>query len=297
MRVPADPRHPAQRIRRRRSCSRPAILERLPYLGTATATGGHVEWYPFYPLDFERDTAHLTLEQEAVYRRLIDWYMIHGGAPADDDRALANIARVSQEVWAGMAEIIRAFFVSTGTRLQHARCEHELNVQTQRKKRDATIKRKQRQAKLLKQLNGGVGGLSENVHQMSSDKTRQDSIEEANASSPPIAPQVYVRRNLVDLSAWEPTEEDRAYAREWGQDPDRVLTDIRGWCANAPASKSRKKDPSAFWQGWCRRAADHNRPAPARNGGWGSSGNGQGAGGVMEAVARVVARKAGRGGL
>lgn len=60
----------------------------------------------------------------------------------------------------------------------------------------------------------------------------------------------------TDVGSWEPDAEDREYARGQGRDPERILADIRGWAANQPPGKRRKLDPIAFWQGWCRRAAD-----------------------------------------
>jgi uncharacterized protein YdaU (DUF1376 family) len=48
-------------------------------------------WFPWYPAHFKRDTVHLSLEEDAIYRRLIDYYMETRQALPDDMNALARI--------------------------------------------------------------------------------------------------------------------------------------------------------------------------------------------------------------
>lgn len=93
---------------------------------------------------------------------------------------------------------------------------------------------------------------------------------------------------VIDLATWEPGDADRRYAEVHGLDAARVLADLRGWAANVAAAKRTKRDPSAFWQSWCRRDAD--RPAGRNRGGFGSSGaRGSRAQGLLAAAAEVIA--------
>jgi uncharacterized protein YdaU (DUF1376 family) len=95
-----------------------------------------MDWYPWYPADFERDTLHLTLAEEGAYRRLIDKYMVVvRGALPDDDVALARMIGVSVETWQSVAVKVRSFFRAKDGVLRHKRCEQELAFQCARKER------------------------------------------------------------------------------------------------------------------------------------------------------------------
>lgn len=88
-----------------------------------------MEWFPWYPADFERDTYHLTLAQDGAYRRLIDKYMILREALPDDDAALARIIGVGFEEWVSVAPVVRKFFRAKDGKLTHKRCAAELRAQ------------------------------------------------------------------------------------------------------------------------------------------------------------------------
>jgi hypothetical protein len=99
---------------------------------------------------------------------------------------------------------------------------------------------------------------------------------------------------FADLAAWEPGDADRRYAEAHGLDAARVLADLRAWAANATRAKRSKRDPSAFWQSWCRRDAD--RAAQRNRGVLGQSGpRGPGTQGLLAAAAEVIAFDALRG--
>ena len=90
------------------------------------------KWYPFNPIDFRKDTYHLSAAAEGIYRRLIDEYMLTRGSLPDSDASLAGIARVDQYEWETHKAVIRPFFKSQNGRLFHKRCEMELNAQAMR---------------------------------------------------------------------------------------------------------------------------------------------------------------------
>ena len=50
-------------------------------------------WYKWYPGDYLADTMHLSLEADAVYRRVLDALWTHGPLP-DDPRQLSRILRL-----------------------------------------------------------------------------------------------------------------------------------------------------------------------------------------------------------
>ena len=88
-----------------------------------------MEWFPWYPALYRADTMHLTAEQDGVYRRLIDEYMITRRPLPDNDHALARIAGLGLDQWVGMAQTVRAFFKASDGLLRHKRCDAELERQ------------------------------------------------------------------------------------------------------------------------------------------------------------------------
>jgi uncharacterized protein YdaU (DUF1376 family) len=91
-----------------------------------------MEWYPWYPTDFQNDTWHLSLAEEGAYRRLIDEYMRRRGPLPDDNRALAAIVRVGLEEWSVIAPVVRKFFRARDGNLSHKRCQQEILAQNTR---------------------------------------------------------------------------------------------------------------------------------------------------------------------
>lgn len=90
------------------------------------------DWYPFFIVEYRRDTYHLTAAQHGIYRQLIDEYMMSRKPLPDHDLSLAGIARVSAQEWSEHATVVRAFFQSRDGKLFHKRCEQELHAQRMR---------------------------------------------------------------------------------------------------------------------------------------------------------------------
>lgn len=101
---------------------------------------GFEYWYPWYPVAFRRDTMHLTLEQDGLYRRLIDHYMETRQPIPNNDIAIARIAGVSTETWLSLKDVILPFFAikqndgkSDCAILCHKKCDKVLSNQTPEK--------------------------------------------------------------------------------------------------------------------------------------------------------------------
>jgi uncharacterized protein YdaU (DUF1376 family) len=94
-----------------------------------------MDWYPWYPTDFRRDTYSLSLAEDGAYRRLIDEYMLNRGDLPDDNQALARIIGVGLDEWLAVAPRVRTFFRFKEGRLIHKRCEIEIAAQNRRMER------------------------------------------------------------------------------------------------------------------------------------------------------------------
>jgi len=101
-----------------------------------------LDWYPWYVLDFRRDTLRLSLAQEGAYRRLIDEYMLTRGPLPDDDVSLARILGTGLPDWLNVAQAVRPYFKSKGGQLFHSRCDQEIRAQDMRSGRRSERARK-----------------------------------------------------------------------------------------------------------------------------------------------------------
>lgn len=88
-----------------------------------------MHWYSWYWAKYESDTLHLNLEQDAIYRRLIDWYMSHQSPIPDNDQAICSICRITADKWSEHSEVIRAFFRPRGNKLTLKLCDEQLHTQ------------------------------------------------------------------------------------------------------------------------------------------------------------------------
>jgi uncharacterized protein YdaU (DUF1376 family) len=109
-----------------------------------------LDWYPWYPIDYRRDTLRLTLAEDGAYRRLIDEYMIRRGPLPDDDVSLARILGIGMLDWLNVGEVVRRFFQARHGLLYHRRCEIEMRAQDMRKERRMAASRKANFVKALK---------------------------------------------------------------------------------------------------------------------------------------------------
>ena len=66
---------------------------------------------PWFIMDYQKDTMHLTLEEDGLYRRMLDmhWLTKGKGLP-DDDLRLANTLRVDMATWLRLKPMMAPFF-------------------------------------------------------------------------------------------------------------------------------------------------------------------------------------------
>jgi len=136
-------------------------------------------WYPFFVVDYRRDTYHLTLEEDAAYRRLIDEYMVTREALPNDDAALARIVGIPKTDWTRLAIKVRRFFHARNDKLWHKRCELELREQSARHNLLANAGKKGGMTTALKR-NGLVSHAAARLQPRSStlQRKKEDTIRE-----------------------------------------------------------------------------------------------------------------------
>ena len=101
-----------------------------------------MDWYRWFPSLYAESTLHLSLEQDAIYRRLIDWYMA-GRMPLPCQAiALARICQISLDKWLEHESVLTRFLIKKGDKYHIKRCDIELDRQdsTSRKLGEAALK-------------------------------------------------------------------------------------------------------------------------------------------------------------
>lgn len=100
-----------------------------------------IPYMPLYVADYEADTAHLSIEEDGVYMRLLRLcWRTPGCSLPDDDEWIKRRLRVSESEWQRVAApIIAEFFKRDKGRLFSVRLhrEHERINDTHQKRRDA----------------------------------------------------------------------------------------------------------------------------------------------------------------
>lgn len=84
-------------------------------------------WYAFYPADYQRRTAGLTMVQDGAYRRLMDQYYLTGDPlPANADELLRICRAFADDERAAVTHVLARFFVLSDDGWHHERIDSEL---------------------------------------------------------------------------------------------------------------------------------------------------------------------------
>lgn len=95
--------------------------------------------YPFHPGDYIKDTVHLTLEEDATYRRALDHYYDTEAPLASDKQTLSKRLRVSEQT---LSAVLAEFFIETPEGWRHKRCDEEIErykVKSEKAKRAGSL--------------------------------------------------------------------------------------------------------------------------------------------------------------
>lgn len=86
-----------------------------------------LSWYPFYPGDYSRDTAHLSIIEHGAYRLLLDHYYSSGGPLPANAQQLHRICRAFADAeQAAIATVLSQFFTLEDDGYHHHRADTEI---------------------------------------------------------------------------------------------------------------------------------------------------------------------------
>lgn len=170
----------------------------------------------FYVADYLADTMHLTAEEHGAYMLLIFNYWQTGKPLLDDDRRLANIARVSSERWTDVKRSLTEYFVCVDGVLKHPRIEADLQFVADKQTKAVDAGKASAKSRLAKkQAKAGVRATNVPTNvpterqpkgNHSESESESESEEKTISGKPDIAAQAIEYLNFVSGSNYQPVE-------------------------------------------------------------------------------------------
>ena len=139
-------------------------------------------WYSFYPADYARDTAHLTMIEHGAYRLLLDHcYMTGKPLPANEVHLHRVCRAFAQEEQSALHNVLHQFFTLTDDGWVHERVQAELA-------KSGEISEKRRQAANLRHknseknnanadANADANAMQMNLHTQSQEQSHKERIK------------------------------------------------------------------------------------------------------------------------
>jgi len=217
-----------------------------------------VNYYPFHIGDYLSATRHLSWEEDAAYRRLLDTYYTTEKALPADLRAVCRLVLATTE---SQREAVRVvldeFFELTSAGWVNTRADAEIEAmrEKQQKQRDKANKRWHKP----ETEHGNASAMPQQAKQDAA-----ASKSDANAMPPTPTPTPFIdappsasqaKQQGARLSAdWTLPDEWRQWCEENRPDLDPSLTadSFRDFWISKPGKDGRKTDWLATWRNWCR---------------------------------------------
>lgn len=232
-----------------------------------------MNYYPHHIGDYASATAHLSMLEDAAYRRLIDWYYLDEAPIPADSRAIYRRVRATSDAEREAVDVVLdEFFVRTDDGYTHKRCDAE--IAASRSKSDARRDAANRSWKNRRMQDAPTLQCKQNAnappeHAIASQKdafamhtqepiansqtTTEHSSSVVGAAQPPPA-RARATRRCPDAFAVTGAMADWAASEAFGVDVDRETAKFRDHTFGKAIV-----DWPATWRNWIRRAADERR--------------------------------------
>jgi len=255
---------------------------------------------PLFVDDYEAATAHLSLEEDGAYMRLLRlcWRSPRCSIP-DDPTWIMRHMRVDAGTYERLiAPLIAEFFSRGRGRVFQKRLLSEFGYAHEKKQRRKEAGKKGGTAKAQKTNDNDASNATALPEQNSSNALARarvpnpnpnpnPKIEEPDGSSPPVSPPKSETAKGHRLAPdWQPATlagEVAAMVASWPAGAiERELSRFRDWAAAATGSVAVKRDWDAAWRNWLRKANDDGRIGRSGNGNHGGFGGNS----TMQDIAR-----------
>lgn len=241
-------------------------------------------YIPLYVDDYEAATAHLTIEEDGIYNRLLRLCWRTPGCSLPNEPAwIARKIRISQEEFDRVAApVLKEFFVLSRGRLVQRRLKREFDDISRKKTARKEAGKKGGAAKALKdqgKLSSNAGNLPADTRAFPEPEPEPEPIEEKVRALFPVPTETPAAAESAQCARtkgsrlkadWKPGVEALAYALAAGfTEPEtlRIGEDFRDYWVAQPGQKGVKVDWPATWRRWVRNQAER-RPVPRNRVDW-----------------------------
>jgi len=207
--------------------------------------------------DFRKDTTHLTLLEQGVYRRLLDQYYLDEKPLCADHAVLmrAHCVRSADERQA-LENVLQDFFVRSDAGYRHKRCDVEIEA-FHAKSSSASESAKARWERVRKDKDASA------LRPHCDGTANQEPV---TTNQQPGKPGAGASQRAARLPAdWQPSEADLGFCRAQRAelDPRETAERFRDYWHGVAGSKGCKLDWPATWRNWVRNEkAPHGYATP-----------------------------------
>lgn len=166
-----------------------------------------MQWYKWFPGDYQRDTNHLTFIEDAAYRRLLDAYFSSGKLPANIESLLRICRAITPDEQRAVQKIVNEFFETNSSQLIHNKVETMLAQ---------TAEKSQKRSEAGK-LGAAVTNSKRSANATANDVAFAENLNGKNSSIPEPDPE---KKYLLDI----PTKMvmDNKFDTFWAAYPKKV---------------------------------------------------------------------------
>lgn len=196
--------------------------------------------YPFHVSDYIADTAHLSIEEDLAYRRLIDlYYTTEKPIPLDVNAVARKIRMPAHE--SAIQQVLQEFFTLEDDAYHHSRCDSIVTAYQAKADRNRAI--------------GKLGGRPRNPEETQTVSKDNPNQEPVTNNHKPITKDKTATRGSRLPANWMPDKELAEWSKAERPDLDlrKVLAEFRDYWISTAGSKGVKLDWGATWRNWVRK--------------------------------------------
>ncbi len=227
-----------------------------------------LNYFPFHIGDYLAATRHLSWEEDAAYRRLLDvYYTTEKPLPADLRAVCRLVLATTDSQREAVRVVLEEFFEATGEGWKNGRADAEIEVMRakQEKQRERANKRWHKP-----DAEPGIAAAMPRHAQADAAASKTDANAMPPTPTPTPTPTPVKEKNPSGSGrgsrlppGWTPGETGLAFAASQGLTNGVVTAELEKfrdhWAAKT-GQDATKADWQAAWRNWCRRAAER-RPA------------------------------------
>ena len=220
--------------------------------------GNH--FYAWFPGDYARDTAHLSMIEDAAYRRLLDAYYMSGKVQAIDCVLLRVCRAITAEEQDAVHRVAAEFFDVIDGYIYHEKVEHELTrsrslseTRSKAGRRGAVIKKAKRKA---------IASTNEQANAVAIAQANDKqpiptySVSKDTGAAAPFSPSATVpadtKKHLFDLgvsiltNAGDSDKNARSFLSKFAKQNEEKLGEVLGYLAANPKIEPKSYIVAAF---------------------------------------------------